>query len=261
MSTSSVGFGHRVGCFIYGAIAYVFFLGTFCYAIGFVGNLVVPKSVDDGEPGPVGASILVNVLFLGLFAVQHAVMARPGFKERWTRIVPQPIERSTFVVATCIALSLVFWQWRPLPQTVWSVEIPAVRMFLHVLFGAGWVTVLYASFCIDHFDLFGLRQVTLHLRAVEYTDPGFASPWLYKLVRNPLMLGFLIAFWSTPDMTQGHLLFSLVTTGYIFFGIFLEERDLVRALGDDYSNYRARTPMVFPFPRPRVPQPTQEAGA
>jgi len=237
--------------FLYGAFIYVLFLWTFTYAVGFVGNIVVPKSVDRGEPGPLGPPIVINALLLGLFAIQHAVMARPWFKRRWTKIVPQPIERATFVLATCVVLNLMYWQWQPMPGIIWSVEHAAGRLLLHGLSALGWVTVLYASFCIDHFDLFGLRQVVLHLRGKAYTHPGFATPWIYRLVRNPLMLGFLLAFWSTPVMTQGHLLFALLTTGYILVGIRMEERNLQAHLGDDYRRYRAATPMLLPFARRR----------
>jgi len=249
MSAPSAGRSSRILCFVYGAMMYVLFLGTFLYAIGFVGNLVVPKSIDTGIVEPVSIAIPINALLLALFAIQHAVMARPWFKHRWTKIVPMPIERSTFVFASCVVLILMYWQWRPMPEVIWSVEHPLARSLLYGLFAAGWVMVLYASACIDHFDLFGLRQVVLHLRGKEYTHPGFAMPWLYQTVRNPLMLGFLIAFWSTPVMTQGHLLFAIMTTGYILVGIRMEEGDLLRVLGEEYRQYRERTPMILPFAR------------
>ena len=252
MSTPTARSATRVGFFAYGLGMYGLFLFTFCYAIGFIGNLVVPEAIDDGQAGPAGRAVLINVLLLSLFVLQHTIMARPAFKERWTRLVPRPIERATFVLATCIVLNIMYFFWQPLPQVVWSVQHPVGQTMLHALFAFGWVVVLYASFCIDHFDLFGLRQVVLFLRGRAYTHPGFAMPALYRAVRNPLMLGFLIAFWATPHMTQGHLLFSLLTTGYIFFGIAMEERDLLKLLGEDYRRYRARTPMILPWPRPRT---------
>lgn len=248
--SSSLG---RLPFFLYGAASYGLFLCTFVYSIGFVGNLVVPKSVDTGAAGPAGVAILVNLLLLTVFALQHSIMARPGFKERWTKFVPEPIERSTYVLATCIVFGLLFWQWRPLPQVVWHVGLPAVRSILYGLFAFGWVLVLYSTFCIDHFHLFGLRQVVLHLRGKPYIDPGLATPLPYRLVRNPLMLGFIIAFWSAPVMTQGRLLFCIVTTAYILVAIQLEERDLLRALGEQYRRYRERTPMLLPIPRRHAP--------
>ncbi len=246
---SHVRGSHRWLFLLYGSVAYLLFLVTFLYAIGFLSNAVVPKSIDSGTPGPWLPSLLINALLLGAFAVQHTIMARPGFKARWTKVIPKPIERSTFVVATCIILLTLYWQWRPMPATVWDVRSEAARWGLYALSAGGWLLVLYSSFLIDHFDLFGLRQVVLHFKERPYTHPGFAMPVLYRLVRNPLMLGFLIAFWSTPTMSQGHLLFSLLTTTYIFVGITFEERDLLRLLGDDYRRYRAATPMVLPLPR------------
>lgn len=247
MQSSEASLAGRIGCFVYGLIAYVCFLVALTYAAGFVSNLVVPKGIDSGETGPTSTAMLVNALLLGLFAVQHTIMARPAFKRWWTKIIPQPIERSTFVLVTSLVFFLMFWQWRPLPTVVWSVEAPVFRAILYACFASGFLLVLYSSFLIDHFDLFGLRQVTLHLRGKEYTHPEFAQPMLYRIVRNPLMLGFLIAFWFTPDMTQGHLLFSIMVTGYIFVGIQFEERDILKELGEDYARYRERTPMVFPF--------------
>ena len=255
MNESTPSMASRIGCFLYGAVVYVVFLATFSYMIGFVGNLVVPKSIDTGEAGPTGLAIVVNALLLSLFAIQHTIMARPGFKAWWTKIVPAAIERSTFVLVTCIVLILMVWQWRAMPEIVWSVESTMGRYLLFGMFASGWALVLYATFCIAHFDLFGLRQVVLHLQGKNYTHPGFAMPWLYKMVRNPLMLGFLLAFWSTPVMTQGHLLFSILVTGYVFVGIQFEERDLLKALGEQYRLYRARTPMIFPFPKRSAPVP------
>jgi protein-S-isoprenylcysteine O-methyltransferase Ste14 len=236
----------RTAVFVYGSVCYLLFLGTFLYAIGFVANWIVPKSIDTGEVGPRGAAILVNVLLLGLFAVQHTIMARPAFKAWWTRIIPAAAERSTFVLASCACLCLMFWQWRPMPEIIWDPQYPVVRGVLYGLCALGFGIVLYSTMLIDHFDLFGLRQVVLHVRKKDYTHPPFMERSLYRLIRHPLMLGFIIAFWATPTMTAGHLLFAIVTTGYMLFGIQVEERDLVRFLGDDYNQYRKRTPMLLP---------------
>ncbi len=236
-------------CFAYGVVAYVAFLVTILYAIGFVGEFVVPKSINTGTVVGLGEAILVNVLLLGAFAVQHTIMARPGFKRWWTRIVPEPVERSTFVLLSSLLLLLLFWQWRPLPQSIWHTDQVVVRYVLTGLSLLGWVTVFYASFLIDHFDLFGLRQVYLYLVGKEYSQSPFATPWLYGVVRNPLMLGFVMAFWFAPTMSQGRLLFAVVATAYILVGIRLEERDISAALGEEYRRYRERTPMLIPWPR------------
>lgn len=236
----------RIIAFLYGVVAYVVFFLTFLYAIGFVGNLVVPKQIDSGTEGAMGTALLINVVLLLIFAAQHNVMARPEFKERWTKIVPEPVERSTFVLFASLALILLFWQWRPMLGVVWNVDNSAAAAVLTGLFFGGWILVLAATFLINHFDLFGLRQVFLYLRGQEYKAIGFRMPLFYKLVRHPLLLGFMIAFWATPTMTTGHLLFAVVTTGWMLFSIQLEERDLMRFLPDEYPAYREQVPMLIP---------------
>lgn len=236
----------RIVAFLYGLVAYVMFFLTFLYAIGFVGNLLVPKSIDSGTEGALGAALLVNVLLLCVFALQHNIMARPAFKDRWTKIVPTPVERSTFVLFTNLALILMFWQWRPMQGVVWSVENGAAVMVLNVLFWSGWLLVLVATFVINHFDLFGLRQVFLYLRGQEYTPVAFQTRFFYNSIRHPLLLGFMIAFWATPTMTVGHLLFAGVTTVWMLISIQLEERDLAQALPEHYPAYQKRVPMLIP---------------
>ncbi|HET9874468.1 MAG TPA: NnrU family protein [Mycobacterium sp.] len=232
----------------YGALSYVLFLVAFLYAIGFVGNIAVPRGIDAGVAAPTGEAVAVNVLLLGLFAIQHSVMARPVFKRWWTRFVPQTIERSTYVLLSSLALFLLYWQWRTMPAVVWNVTAPAARVGLHALFWLGWAIVLAVTFMISHSDLLGLRQVYLAWRGQPYTDIGFRTPLLYRLVRHPMMLGFVVAFWATPTMTAGHLLFAVATTGYILIALQLEEHDLVAALGDPYRDYRARVPLLLPWP-------------
>ena len=252
---------NRILTISYGAASYLIFLVAFLYAIGFVGNLVVPRSIDAGITAPLGEALIVNVLLLGLFAAQHSVMARPAFKQRWTRIVPKAIERSTYVLLSSLALILLYWQWRTMPAIVWDVSWPAGRAILWILFAVGWMIVLSATFMINHFDLFGLRQVYLAWRGQPYTDLPFRSTLLYRLVRHPIMVGFVIAFWATPTMTAGHLLFASATTAYILIAVQLEERDLVAGLGEEYRAYRRRVPMLIPgLPRHRHHDAPTAAG-
>jgi len=241
--------------FLYGTVAYAIFLAAFTYAIGFVGNLLVPKSIDTATSAALPAAVAIDLALLGLFAVQHSVMARPAFKHWWTRIVPEPIERSTYVLFSSLLLALLCWQWQAIPGTVWRVESEPGHAVLLGLFWLGWLTVLSASFMINHFDLFGLRQVYLRLKNEPYTPVPFAKFALYRFIRHPIMLGFLIAFWATPSMSLGHLLFSCATTAYIFIGIWLEERDLRRLHGASYESYRAETGMVLPPLRGKAADP------
>ncbi len=241
----------RILFFIYGLAAYLLFLAAFLYGIGFVGDLdMVPKGIDDGTVMPIAKAIVVNVALLLLFAVQHNIMARPWFKDWWTRFVPRPIERSTYVAAASLILLLLYWQWRPMPNTVWQVDNSAGRAVLWLLFWAGWGIVLFSSFLIDHFELFGLKQVWLHWTGREPANAPFSERSLYRWMRHPLMFGFILAFWSAPVMSQGRLLFAIVTTVWVLIAIQIEERDLAQMIGEPYQQYRQRTPMLIPWRRP-----------
>ncbi|HEX9071814.1 MAG TPA: isoprenylcysteine carboxylmethyltransferase family protein [Pseudolabrys sp.] len=233
--------------FLYGIVAYLAFAVTIVYAIGFVAGLVVPKTIDSGAVVPLTEAIVVNLLLMSLFAVQHSVMARPQFKKWWTQFVPVAVERSTFVLFSSLALLLLFWQWRPIPAVVWQVSNPQVATSLLALGLFGWLLVFISTFLINHFELFGLHQVANHLAGRPMPAVRFRTPMLYNLVRHPIYLGFIIFFWATPVMTAGHLLFAAVTTAYIFVGIALEEHDLIAVFGDEYRRYRQRVAMIVPF--------------
>ncbi|MCE7951396.1 MAG: isoprenylcysteine carboxylmethyltransferase family protein [Xanthomonadales bacterium PRO7] len=239
----------RLLALLYGILCYLIFFATFLYAIAFVGGLGVPVSLDSDPSVAFGEALLVDAILLGVFAVQHSVMARPAFKRWWTRIVPAVVERSTYVLFSSLALILLFWQWRPLGGMVWQVESPVARDVLRALFVLGWATVLIGTFLISHFDLFGLRQVWLNWHRTPYTPPGFVTPFFYRVVRHPIMLGFIIAFWATPRMTLAHLVFAIATTAYILVALQFEEHDLAASLGEPYRDYQRRVRMLVPLPR------------
>jgi protein-S-isoprenylcysteine O-methyltransferase Ste14 len=246
----------RIIAFVYGVVSYAIFFATFLYAAGFVGNLV-PKGMDAPPVSPLGTSLLIDLGLLGLFAVQHSVMARPAFKQLWTRVVPEPVERSTYVLASSLALLLLFWQWRPLGGLVWDIDNPVGRAAMHGAFAFGWLLVLVTTFLINHFEIFGLRQVWFHLRGRPYEPLPFKTPGPYRLVRHPLYVGWFFAFWATPTMTATHLLFAVATTAYILIAIQFEERDLVNA-HPEYAEYRNRVPMLVPGTRR---SPADDRGA
>jgi protein-S-isoprenylcysteine O-methyltransferase Ste14 len=250
----------RVLALAYGLVCYAVFFVTFLYSAGFVGNFVVPKTIDSGNPASSFPALLVDLGLLGIFAVQHSAMARRAFKRVWTRLVPPAVERSTYVLFSSLALALLYWQWRPMTEGVWRTEGAAAAV-LTALQGLGWLIVLLATFMIGHFDLFGLKQVVQNLRGRAYQEPGFTARGFYAIVRHPLQTGFLIAFWACPVMTRGHLLFAVATTLYILAALQLEERDLLAALGQTYAEYRRRVPMLFPWkPRRAAPGATAHSS-
>lgn len=236
----------RLATWIYGVTCYLIFFATFLYTAAFLANYGVPKSIDSGAEGSFVAAVVVNFALIALFGVQHTVMARPRFKRVWTRIVPRPVERSTYVLASSLALAALFWLWQPMTGSLWTVENEAARNVVYAGFGAGIAMILYATFLIDHFDLFGLRQVWLYWCGEEYTHKPFETPGAYKWIRHPLYVGWFVTFWATPDMTEGHLLFAGLMSAYILAAIVFEERDLLRALGRPYREYRDSTPMFVP---------------
>jgi protein-S-isoprenylcysteine O-methyltransferase Ste14 len=233
---------------LYGLVVYLFFLATFVYAIGFVGNLpMLPKTIDSGATAPLVETLAVDLALLGLFAVQHSVMARRGFKRWWTKVVPESIERSTYVLAATAALALLLWQWRPIAEpALWTVADPVARLALHGVFWLGWAVLLISTFLINHFELFGLRQVWANLSGQDLPAPVFHTPLFYRHVRHPIYLGFILGFWATPIMTPGHLLFAAACTGYIMIGIWFEERDLIAQFGQRYEAYRQQVGMLVP---------------
>ena len=239
--------------FLYGLVAYVIFLGAFLYAIAFVSGpplpLALPKTIDIGPASPVVEVLIVNLLLMSLFALQHSIMARQGFKRWWTQFVSPAIERSTYVLFASLALILLMWQWRPITEVVWQLADPKLALAVQVVSFLGWGIVLLSTFLINHFELFGVHQVVNNLTGRQMPAPRFYTPLFYKFVRHPLYLGFIIAFWVAPTMTAGHLLFAAVTTAYIFIGMLLEERDLVDLFGDDYRRYRQRVAMIVPWRR------------
>ena len=243
---TAAGHTHKILVFSYGTLAYAICLGVFAYAVGFIGNFAVPKAMDSGREVPLAQALIINALLLGLFTVQHSVMARSWFKQWLTRLVPRSAERSTYVLFSSLALILLFWQWQPMGGTIWNVQNPAARAVLYGLYAAGWIQVLITTFLINHFDLFGMRQVYLQLLGRELTPLKFVTPGPYKVIRHPLYVGWMLVFWATPTMTAAHLLFAVLTTAYILVAIRFEERDLVTVHGQAYAEYRKRVPMLIP---------------
>lgn len=233
---------------LYGIVAYFVFLIAFLYAIGFVGNIIVPKSIDSGTETTMYSSIFINVILLSVFALQHSIMARPKFKVWFNSIFSQAMERSTYILLSSLALILIYWQWQPITTIVWKTENTILSNIITGIFFLGWLIVLLSTFMINHFELFGLSQIFDNLKNKQTANPKFQTNYLYKIVRHPIMLGFIIAFWATPTMTVGHLLFSLVTTIYIFIAVkYLEEKDLRKFIGEKYETYQKEVPMIIPF--------------
>ena len=243
----------RIIAFTYGTACYLIFLATFLYGVAFIGNIGPIKTIDGAATAPFGQALLINTFLLGLFAVQHSVMARPAFKQWWTRLVPKPVERSTYVLFSSLTLLLLFHAWQPMGGTVWEVNDPILRGAVYGLYAGGWLLILVATFLINHFDLFGMRQVWLHLKNQPYTPLKFSTPGLYRYVRHPLYVGWLFTFWATPTMTVAHLVFAVATTAYILIAIRWEERDLIDAHGQAYGQYREEVPMLIPAVRPYAP--------
>jgi protein-S-isoprenylcysteine O-methyltransferase Ste14 len=243
----------RFAALTYGVACYALFFGTFLYLVAFLADFAVPKTVDSGVATDVGRALLVNAALLALFGLQHSVMARPGWKRAWTRFVPAPVERSTYVLASSLVLIVLFWQWQPIAAPVWELESAPLRVAVYGLYGFGVALVLYSTLLIDHFDLFGLRQVALYFRRRSYSERHFVMPVLYRFLRHPLYLGWLITFWAAPTLTAGHLLFALGMSAYILVAIPLEERDLEALHGESYRAWRERTPMFVPRPRGSAP--------
>jgi protein-S-isoprenylcysteine O-methyltransferase Ste14 len=237
----------KIIAFLYGIVAYAAFFVTILYAIGFIMGVGVPKDINTGTVTSTAKALVVNLILMSVFAIQHSVMARKSFKQSWTQYVPKPVERSTYVLLSSLTLMLLFWQWRPMPAIVWRIEDPDTAVTIVTISFVGWVVVFTSTFLINHFELFGLHQVTANLAGREIPPPRFRTPLFYNFVRHPLYLGFIIAFWATPEMTVGHLLFAIVTTGYIFVGIFLEERDLTELFGENYRQYKRKVSMLIPW--------------
>jgi len=237
----------KIIAFLYGTVAYAAFFVTILYAIGFIMGVGVPKDINTGTVTSTAKALVVNLILMSVFAIQHSVMARKSFKQWWTQYVPKPVERSTYVLLSSLTLMLLFWQWRPMPAIVWRIEDPDTAVTIVTISFVGWVVVFTSTFLINHFELFGLHQVTANLAGREIPPPRFRTPLFYNFVRHPLYLGFIIAFWATPEMTVGHLLFAIVTTGYIFVGIFLEERDLTELFGENYRQYKRKVSMLIPW--------------